>query len=86
MRRRNELKEIDRITASAKQLATWGKIYDNENFSRRAESMFKRIEKMQKTVTEIVPVDKRKLTIETNESRAKYAVTFENSKVSVLKK
>lgn len=86
VRRRNELKEIDRVTTSAKQLATWGKVYNNEIFSRRAESMFKRIEKMQKNVTDIVPIDKRKLTIDTSENRAKYAVTFENTKVSVLNK
>ncbi|KAB8028494.1 ABC-F family ATP-binding cassette domain-containing protein [Fluviispira multicolorata] len=83
-RRKSELKEIDRITASAKQLATWGKIYSNEKFSRRAESMFKRIEKMRGNITEIASIDKRKLTIETSETRAKYAVTFENTIINIL--
>ncbi|WP_130611975.1 ABC-F family ATP-binding cassette domain-containing protein [Fluviispira sanaruensis] len=84
-RRKSELKEIDRITASAKQLATWGKVYSNEKFSRRAESMFKRIEKMRVNITENASVDKRKLTIETSESRAKYAVTFEKTNINIMK-
>ncbi|WP_186648400.1 ABC-F family ATP-binding cassette domain-containing protein [Fluviispira vulneris] len=84
-RRKSELKEIDRITTSAKQLATWGKVYSNEKFSRRAESMFKRIEKMRGNITEIASEDKRKLIIETSESRAKFAVTFENTNIGFIK-
>lgn len=75
-RRQSELKEMSRIEASAKQLATWGKIYNNEDFARRAESMRKRVEKLRGNLTEVATVDKRKLTIETAESRAKLAVTF----------
>ncbi|MBG5983369.1 ABC-F family ATP-binding cassette domain-containing protein [Proteus vulgaris] len=36
-------KEIDRITQSAKQLAIWGHVYDNENLSRKAKQMEKHI-------------------------------------------
>ncbi|MBI6436157.1 ABC-F family ATP-binding cassette domain-containing protein [Proteus mirabilis] len=36
-------KEIDRIAQSAKQLAIWGKVYDNESLSRKAKQMEKQI-------------------------------------------
>lgn len=36
-------KEIDRIAQSAKQLAIWGKEYDNESLSRKAKQMEKQI-------------------------------------------
>ncbi len=39
--------------------------------------MSKRVEKLRGNLTEVATVDKRKLTIETAESRAKLAVTFE---------
>ena len=82
-RRQSELKEIERIEASAKQLATWGKVYNNEDFAKRAESMRKRVEKLRGKLTEVAFEDKRKLSIETTESRAKLAVTFKNATVTV---
>lgn len=36
-------KEIDRIAQSVKQLAIWGKVYDNESLSRKAKQMEKQI-------------------------------------------
>lgn len=39
-------KEIGRIEQSAKRLAIWGKVYDNESFSRKAQSMLKRVDKL----------------------------------------
>ncbi len=36
-------KEIDRIAQSAKQLAIWGKVYDNESLSRKAKQMEKQL-------------------------------------------
>ncbi|ETX08612.1 MAG: hypothetical protein ETSY2_04350, partial [Candidatus Entotheonella gemina] len=45
--RLNEEREIDRLKASAKRLATWGRVYDNEDLARKAKSMEKRIDKLE---------------------------------------
>ncbi|MDZ7280217.1 ABC-F family ATP-binding cassette domain-containing protein [Pantoea eucrina] len=37
-----EQKEIDRVVKSAKRLAVWGRAYDNEGLSRKAQQMEKR--------------------------------------------
>ena len=41
-------KEITRLEQAAKRLLMWGKIYDNEKFSKRGASMMKRIEKIER--------------------------------------
>ncbi len=41
-----EQKEIDRLAASSKRLAIWGKTYDNEDLARKAKTMQKRVEKL----------------------------------------
>jgi ATPase subunit of ABC transporter with duplicated ATPase domains len=46
-RRADEQKEIDRLSASSKRLAIWGREYDNEKLVRQAKSMEKRIVKLQ---------------------------------------
>ncbi|UTH74680.1 ABC-F family ATP-binding cassette domain-containing protein [Chromobacterium sp. IIBBL 290-4] len=46
-RRDGEQKEIDRLTASSKRLAIWGREHDNEKLVRKAKSMEKRIDKLQ---------------------------------------
>ncbi|MFC3023418.1 ABC-F family ATP-binding cassette domain-containing protein [Vibrio zhugei] len=43
----SEQKEIDRLEASAKRLANWGKVYDNEDLARKAKTMQARKEKLQ---------------------------------------
>lgn len=48
-----EQKEIDRIAASAKRLATWGHVYDNEDLSRKAKQMEKRVDKLKESQTEL---------------------------------
>ena len=50
-RRRAEEREIARVTASAKRLAEWGQVFDNEKFSKRARSMEKRVERLKDRVT-----------------------------------
>jgi ATP-binding cassette, subfamily F, member 3 len=39
-------KEINRLEQAAKRLLTWGKIYDNDKFSRRGQNILKRLEKV----------------------------------------
>jgi ATP-binding cassette subfamily F protein 3 len=41
-------KEIDRLEFSAKRMLIWGRSHDNEKLIRRAKSMMKRIERMDK--------------------------------------
>jgi ATP-binding cassette, subfamily F, member 3 len=45
--RQAEAKEIKRLQASAKRLAEWGKVYDNEDLARKAKAMQKRIDRLQ---------------------------------------
>ena len=40
--------EINRLQAAIKRYAIWGKVYDNEDFARKAKSMQKRLDKMDK--------------------------------------
>ncbi|AWS51603.1 MULTISPECIES: ABC-F family ATP-binding cassette domain-containing protein [Providencia] len=53
--RRNqaEQKEIDRIASSAKRLAIWGHVYDNEALSRKAKQMEKHIDRLKDAQTEL---------------------------------
>ncbi|WP_038907483.1 ABC-F family ATP-binding cassette domain-containing protein [Dickeya oryzae] len=53
LRHKAEQKEIDRVTASAKRLAIWGKVYDNEDLARKAKQMEKRIERLKEDQTEL---------------------------------
>lgn len=52
-RHQGEQKEIDRIEQSAKRLAIWGQVYDNETFSRKAQSMEKRLSKLRENQTDL---------------------------------
>ncbi|MGF1695454.1 ATP-binding cassette domain-containing protein [Vibrio lamellibrachiae] len=49
----SEQKEIDRIEKSAKRLAVWGKVYDNEDLARKAKTMFARKERLEEEQTEV---------------------------------
>ena len=62
--------EVRRLEASAKRLATWGKVFDNEKFSRRAKSMEKRIDKLRADMTAVAKADKRDLRLAADEARA----------------
>ena len=49
--RQAEAREIKRLQASAKRVAEWGKVYDNEDLARKAKAMQKRIERLQDAQT-----------------------------------
>ncbi|WLI77341.1 ABC-F family ATP-binding cassette domain-containing protein [Kosakonia sp. H02] len=51
LRRKAEQKEIDRVTASAKRLATWGRVYDNEDLARKAKQMERQVERLKASQT-----------------------------------
>lgn len=45
---RAQQQTIKRLEAAIKRLAIWGKVYDNEDLARKAKSMQKRLDKMEK--------------------------------------
>ncbi|MDY0924077.1 MULTISPECIES: ABC-F family ATP-binding cassette domain-containing protein [unclassified Leclercia] len=51
LRHKAEQKEIDRVTASARRLATWGKVYDNEDLARKAKQMERQVERLKESQT-----------------------------------
>lgn len=51
LRHKAEQKEIERVTASAKRLATWGRVYDNEDLSRKAKQMARQVERLKESQT-----------------------------------
>src|SRR5471030_1323558 len=53
LRRRSEQKEIDRVAKSAKRLAVWGSVYDNEKLARKARQMEKQVDRLKQDQTEI---------------------------------
>lgn len=53
LRHKAEQKEIDRVTASAKRLATWGKVYDNEDLARKAKQMERQAERLKESQTDV---------------------------------
>ena len=56
--------EIGRLEAAIKRYALWGKIYDNEDFARKAKSMQKRLDKMDKLEKPVL--ERRKMDLAIN--------------------
>lgn len=52
-RRQAEQKEIDRVENSARRLAIWGRVYDNEDLARKAKQMEKRVDRLKEAQTEL---------------------------------
>lgn len=71
-RRQSEEKEISRLRASAQRLADWGRVYSNEKFSYRAQSMHKRIERLEQQVTSLSSVQRATVGLDTQISRAPF--------------
>ncbi|WP_073582192.1 ABC-F family ATP-binding cassette domain-containing protein [Vibrio quintilis] len=53
LRHQAEQKEIDRIDRSAKRLAEWGKVYDNEDLARKAKTMQARKARLEEAQTSL---------------------------------
>lgn len=53
LRHKAEQKEIDRVAASARRLATWGQVYDNEDLSRKAKQMEKQVLRLKESQTSV---------------------------------
>ncbi|MBF4684261.1 ABC-F family ATP-binding cassette domain-containing protein, partial [Cronobacter sakazakii] len=63
LRHKAEQKEIDRVTASAKRLATWGQVYDNEDLARKAKQMEKQVARLKEEQTELAQGSRWRLTL-----------------------
>ncbi|CNL68712.1 ABC transporter ATP-binding protein [Yersinia aldovae ATCC 35236] len=52
-RHQAEQKEIDRVAKSAKRLAIWGSVYDNEKLARKAKQMEKQVDRLKDEQTQL---------------------------------
>ncbi|EKS9202032.1 ABC-F family ATP-binding cassette domain-containing protein [Enterobacter cloacae] len=78
LRHKAEQKEIDRVTASARRLATWGKVYDNEDLARKAKQMEKQVERLKESQTELTAGSQWTLTLRGDALRADRLLEMEN--------
>ncbi|MDV5632200.1 ABC-F family ATP-binding cassette domain-containing protein [Enterobacter cloacae] len=78
LRHKAEQKEIDRVTASARRLATWGKVYDNEDLARKAKQMEKQVERLKESQTELTAGSPWTLTLRGDALRADRLLEIEN--------
>ena len=78
LRHKAEQKEIDRVTASARRLATWGKVYDNEDLARKAQPMEKQVERLKESQTELTAGSPWTLTLRGDALRADRLLEMEN--------
>lgn len=77
-RHKAEQKEIDRVTASAKRLATWGKVYDNEDLARKAKQMEKQVERLKESQTALTAGSPWTLTLRGDALQADRLLEMEN--------
>jgi ATPase components of ABC transporters with duplicated ATPase domains len=82
LRHKSEQKEIDRVTASSKRLATWGRVYDNEALSRKAKQMEKQVERLRDNQTELTDGNPWALTLRGDALRARRLLEAEQLVVS----
>lgn len=81
-RHKAEQKEIDRIAASAKRLAIWGRVYDNEDLARKAKQMEKHIDRLKDEQTELSQGHQWQLILRGEKLQADRLLEMENLYVS----
>ncbi len=80
-KRECEEKEIKRLEKSAKRLAIWGRENDNEDLSRKAKTMYKRIEKLKDEQTFVTEGGDYTLHLTTEASRNPTFMHTENATI-----
>ena len=80
-RLKQEEKTIKQLSESAKRLATWGKVYDNEKLAAKAKTIEKRIEKLEEQKTFVSRGSGLKLSLDMQGSKANRALQVEHHKV-----
>ncbi|WEF26123.1 ABC-F family ATP-binding cassette domain-containing protein [Klebsiella aerogenes] len=78
LRHKAEQKEIDRVAASAKRLAVWGRVYDNEDLSRKAKQMEKQVSRLKESQTELTAGTPWRLEMHGDAVRADRLLEMEN--------
>lgn len=68
--RADEEKKIAQLQASAKRLAIWGKVYDNEKLARKAKTMEKRVARLEQAKTFVSRGSGLALTLDSRETRS----------------
>jgi len=68
--RADEEKKIAALRASAKRLAIWGKVYDNEKLARKAKTMEKRAARLEQAKTFVSRGSGLALTLDSRETRS----------------
>ena len=79
--RKVEEKKIRDLRASAKRLAIWGQVYDNEKIARKAKSMEKRVEKMEENKTFVTRGSGLNLTLDVQHSKASRMLQIEDENI-----
>ncbi|MRS15849.1 ATP-binding cassette domain-containing protein [Enterobacteriaceae bacterium RIT691] len=82
LRCKAEQKEIDRVAVSAKRLAIWGQVYDNDALSRKAKQMEKHIQRLKTNQTEVTAGSQWKLELQGDALRADRLLELENLAVA----
>ncbi len=79
--RKVEEKKIRDLRASAKRLAIWGKVYDNEKLARKAKSMEKRVERMEENKTFVTRGSGLNLSLDVKHSHANRMLQIEDQQI-----
>lgn len=82
LRRNIEQKEIDRLEQSAKRLANWGKVYDNEDLARKAKTMQARKERLVDQQTALTDGSPWRLTLKGEALQANRLLNIEHISVT----
>jgi ATP-binding cassette, subfamily F, member 3 len=77
-----EERRIEALRASAKRLATWGRVYDNEKFAKRAKNMEKRVERLEGERTFVTVGSPLDLSLDLATVRSKEVVRVERLRVA----
>jgi ATP-binding cassette subfamily F protein 3 len=80
-RLKQEEKTIKQLSESAKRLATWGRVYDNEKLAAKAKMMEKRIVKLEQKKTFVSQGSGLSLTLDVSSSQANRALQVEAHEV-----
>ena len=76
-----EDKRIDGLRRSAQRLAQWGRDFDNEDLSKRAKAMKRRIERLEDQRTFVTSGSPLELFLDLGASRSKLALKIEDTRV-----
>jgi ATP-binding cassette, subfamily F, member 3 len=81
--RRAEDRRIEALRKSARRLAEWGRVYDNEKFARRAKSMEKHIVRLESARTFVTAGSPLDLTLTLGDVRSRQVLAIDRHEVAV---